>query len=402
MAGSQDDWYIADGPARAGFQTSLNAIRNQLPYGVFVRGTVAGVYGEATPRGPQTPGDKAGVLGSSRDNPGVIGASSNEVGVYGQSGRPGPNFPDPRAGVSGTAQDAIGVVGTSSNGIGVIGMSPNSLGVFGISFESDGVAATSNSGRGVFGESLDAEGVYGLSSSRAGVVGVSNQSGPDLPFINVSAGVWGTSQDNIGTVGTSTNQPGVIGFSANSHGVFGQSANPKAYAGFFQGNLLVTGEIIAGIKDAIVPFPDGSKRLLHCMESPEHWFEDFGSARLARGRVTVKLDADFTKVVKLSDYRVFLTPEGDCQGLYVRSKRGKSFEVRELQGGASSVAFSYRIVARRRDIKEHQRFAKIDTSIAMPTRKQRAARGRKATRSFPRALLAALEKHARKRTKKPA
>jgi hypothetical protein len=35
----------------------------------------------------------------------------------------------------------------------------------------------------------------------------------------------------------------------------------------------------------------GSKRLLHCMESPEHWFEDFGSARLTRGRATVKLDA---------------------------------------------------------------------------------------------------------------
>src|SRR5262249_9486322 len=112
------------------------------------------------------------------------------------------------------------------------------------------------------------------------------------------------------------------------------------------------------------------------------------------------LDADFTKVVTLNDYRVFLTPEGDCQGLYVRSKRREGFEVRELQGGTSSIVFSYRIVARRRDIKGHKRFAKIDTSIAMPTRKQRAARGRKATRSLPPALFAALEKHARKR--KPA
>src|SRR5262249_12750331 len=115
MAGSQDDWYIADGPARAGFQTSLNAIPNQLPYGVFVRGSVAGVYGEATPSGPRPPGDKAGVLGSSRDNPGVIGTSSNEVGVYGQSGGPGPNILGPaRAGVSGTAQDAFGVIGRPS------------------------------------------------------------------------------------------------------------------------------------------------------------------------------------------------------------------------------------------------------------------------------------------------
>jgi hypothetical protein len=147
----------------------------------------------------------------------------------------------------------------------------------------------------------------------------------------------------------------------------------------------------------MVAFPDGSKRLLHCMESPEHWFEDFGSARLTRGRVTVKLDADFAKVVKLNDYRVFLTPEGDCQGLYVRSKRGTSFEVRELQGGTSNVAFSYRIVAKRKDIKSHMRFAKIDKASPMPTGKPRAARGRKAARlpSSMRALLAALKKHAR-------
>jgi hypothetical protein len=31
------------------------------------------------------------------------------------------------------------------------------------------------------------------------------------------------------------------------------------------------------------------------MESPEHWFEDFGAARLKNRRATVKLDADFAK-----------------------------------------------------------------------------------------------------------
>jgi len=132
------------------------------------------------------------------------------------------------------------------------------------------------------------------------------------------------------------------------------------------------------------------------MESPEHWFEDFGSARLARGRATVKLDADFAKVVKLNEYRVFLTPEGNCQGLYVR-KRGTSFEVRELQGGTSNVAFSYRIVARRKDIKAHTRFAEIDTRLPIPTGKARAARGRQAAR----ALLATLAKDAKIETTVP-
>jgi hypothetical protein len=184
---------------------------------------------------------------------------------------------------------------------------------------------------------------------------------------------------------------GVLGVAnAPGAGVVGVGTG-GANAGVFLGNLVVTGRIFAGIKDAIVPFPDGSTRLLHCMESPEHWFEDFGSARLTRGRVTVKLDAEFAKAVKLNDYRVFLTPEGDCQGLYVRSKRGMSFEVRELQGGTSNVALGYRIVAKRKDIKAHTRFAKLDTTVPMPTGKPRAARGRKTARlpSSIRALLAA-------------
>jgi hypothetical protein len=88
----------------------------------------------------------------------------------------------------------------------------------------------------------------------------------------------------------------------------------------------------------------------------------------------IKLDADFAKVVKPRDYRVFLTAEGDCRGLYVSRKSATGFEVRESQGGASSVRFSYRIVARRRDIKNYKRFAKID--IRIPARAAEKSRRR--------------------------
>ena len=213
-----------------------------------------------------------------------------------------------------------------------------------------------------------------------------------MALADAPAGVRGQSMNgSIGVLGVAT--PSFL----SGAGVVGVGT-PDAPAGFFEGDLTVTGQISAGIKDAIVPFPDGSKRRLHCMESPEHWFEDFGSARLARGRATVKLDADFAKVVKLNEYRVFLTPEGNCQGLYVR-KRGTSFEVRELQGGTSNVAFSYRIVAKRKDIKAHTRFAKIDTRLPIPTGKARAARGRQAARAL---LAMMLAKDTRKTRRKSA
>ena len=147
-----------------------------------------------------------------------------------------------------------------------------------------------------------------------------------------------------------------------------------------------------------MPFPDGTQRVLYCMESPELWFEDFGTAKLNKGRATVKLDADFAKVIKRGDYRVFVTPEGECRGLSVRRKRAASFEVRELMSGTSSIAFSYRIVGRRKDIRAQERFAKIDTRLLLP----RPPRMPKPTAAALRAFIARVEKEAQERTPKGA
>jgi hypothetical protein len=49
-----------------------------------------------------------------------------------------------------------------------------------------------------------------------------------------------------------------------------------------------------------------------------------------------------------ADHHVFITPNGDSKGLYVTGKTATAFEVRESDGGTSSVSFDYRIVAKRR------------------------------------------------------
>jgi hypothetical protein len=173
----------------------------------------------------------------------------------------------------------------------------------------------------------------------------------------------GLTESGIAVQGTAFGEIGIA--------VQGSAAGSSAVAGLFEGPVVIDGDVGIGggltvhnknFKAAAVPFPDGSQRLLYCMESPEIWFEDFGSAKLRRGRATVKL-SDFANVIVTSDYRVFLSPEGDCNGLYVAHKRGAAFEVRELGGGTSSVAFSYRIVGRRKDIKGHRRFAKFQMPV---------------------------------------
>src|SRR5581483_8932606 len=134
-------------------------------------------------------------------------------------------------------------------------------------------------------------------------------------------------------------------------GVYGQANDPAGYAGHFAGKVLISRDYTAtGVKSAAVPHPDGSLRRLYCQESPEAWFEDFGAGTLVAGKGDVRLDPDFAVVVQADDYAVFLTPEGDCKGLYVTAKTPTGFQVRELQGGTSAIPFRYRVVARRKDV----------------------------------------------------
>jgi hypothetical protein len=349
-----------------------------------------------------------GVSGESGTATGVWGASSRSYGVLGQTGGfPfGPHFVDPNnpggrpderllpAGVLGTATEAVGVVGTSFKTSGVLGQSgppptfdPNLR-------YAAGVIGLARDARGLIGASETGEGALGTSRKNFGVTGISGAPAPSMPapYASLRAGVLGSSQDFPGVTGSSRAQVGIFGYSVDSFGVAGVSANSygiygegsKTFAGYFAGSVFVTTSLTATVKNAVVPFPDGSHRLMHCMESPEHWFEDFGSARLADGRATVNLDPDFASVVKAKDYRVFLTPEGDCNGLYVAGKGAAGFEVAELQGGTSAVRFSYRVVGRRKDIKRHVRFAKIEmTRPELPTspRSGGSAHAATATRS---------------------
>jgi hypothetical protein len=122
------------------------------------------------------------------------------------------------------------------------------------------------------------------------------------------------------------------------------------------------------------------------VQSPENWFEDFGSGSLSNGVITVALDRTFAQTVNTGiEYHVFLTPKGDCKGLYVTKENAKGFDVRELGSGTSNVAFDYRIVAKRvgyenvrlTDLTE--RYSKLDAQHKKMQSRMHAA----AAKSFP-------------------
>jgi hypothetical protein len=171
--------------------------------GVFGTGLHVGVFGTST-------GNEgfAGVHGESNGGPGVSGTSTGSVGVDAktQSG--------PAAMRAIHAGDGVGVLGAChGNGFsGVWGDSKTGPGVSGTSTSSDGVFGKGH--RGVRGESEEFQGVSGWSNNNAGVVGES---------VHLS-GVWAISHDpqNAGL------------FATNDKG------GPAA---FFQGNVVVTGDV---------------------------------------------------------------------------------------------------------------------------------------------------------------
>ena len=234
----------------------------------------------------------------------------------------------------------------------------SSLGIEGLGVNT-GVAgaATANTSVGVSGESNGSRGI--------GVFGVEptlSNTASSL-FGNVVTGVWGdvnqgphtgegmlaTADDTVAIFGQN-NSSGLptakfLNVSSEFAEVFeavGPAGNGCAIDG--HGDLLCTGS-----KSAVVPVEHGQKMVaLYAVEAPENWFEDFGSGQLANGVATVSLEPMYAQTANTSiEYHVFLTPKDDCNGLYVTNETAASFEVRELHGGHSSIAFDYRIVAKR-------------------------------------------------------
>jgi len=108
--------------------------------------------------------------------------------------------------------------------------------------------------------------------------------------------------------------------------------------------------IVFGPKFAAVQISDGTTRLLHAQESPEIWFEDFGSSQLVNGKAHIELDPLFLETVTVNakhPMKVFVELNGETNGVYV-VKGTTGFDVIERAGGVSNAPFDYRVVAKRK------------------------------------------------------
>ncbi len=259
--------------------------------GVWAQGTSNGVWGT---------GPSSGVSGQ---------GITNGVGVAGYGAGSG-------AGVSGTG-------GATGNGVTGTGGSSSGYGVYG------------TGSTGVYGSGTS-YGIYGNSSSGTGVYASSGYTGI-MAYGGTGYGVGGQSTNSYGVYGTGPT--GVYG-SGSSYGVYGYSTN---YAGYFSGNVYVTGNLtVAGTKSFIQPYPnDPTKEINYVsMEGADTKVFFDGEGQIVNGVAIIQIPDDFKIVVShQKPLIVTVTPNGAPASLYVADKNYDTITIKS--NDTKNVAFDY-------------------------------------------------------------
>ena len=339
-----------------------------------------GVVGENT-------GTGAGVWGSSTTGTGVYGISNGIIddGVWGDNSNRG-------SGVRGQSMnDGTGVFGfndsigagvygyNTSNGIGVIAVNADTLAGAGYAMYSLARYHTSfglyainsdTSGTAILGIGNNTNEKYLLAGSGGSfngnhtglfTIGENLTDGTGILAVGNGLATFGSLAGGAGIAATGNNI-GVFGCAqtlgsaadtgrAGGYFVDGNPASSYAYVGMFDGtaNRKIVGN---GTVNTIVKNTNNDAVMLSAPESPENLFQDYGTGTLSNGKAIINLDPDFSKNIEVDSkhpLRVFIQLEGDCNGVYVTNKTQNSFDVVELKGGNSNVAFSWSVTANRAD-----------------------------------------------------
>ena len=336
-----------------------------------------------------------GVEGTAKSNYGIFGTSSSNSGIYGSTTVNATSAAKGKSGIVGydssTNKNAFnsGVFGFSANGTGVHAKSTSGYGVFaesnvvgvygrgffGVEATTPGdedqgigyVALAADSGA-VEGTGVTASGgAYGVVASvdetnniNPGAAISASGLGP-APGIATDTEVLDTSQQDFNEsfdILTSSTGPGLSIFGGSGTPFYVEASGKVLMAAAnasskdvmsldSSGNLILAGKLTqSGSPKIVSQRADGTSVATYGARSADPTLEDVGEATVANGVATVPLDPSFASTVNFGrPYFVFLTPEGENEGLYVVQKTPRAFVVREARGGHSTLRVQYRIVA---------------------------------------------------------
>jgi hypothetical protein len=354
--------------------TSLYSILGIGVYGSTTGAFGSGVYGTSNYTGNPDAvpfGDSPGVLGTNSTNSpyviGVAGVTTNGTGVYGAGDTGVEGSSDDNTGYGVLGQNYYGTAGYGVVGLGTVGLlGSGSTGVLGST--SSGVAAefTAEVGTGLVATSNDGHystATLAMPTGEGGVfIGLGDTGHPALVAMADRAVTDQFETVNVYGLVTSIVQAGTANYSgyADEYGSDVQTSGDlyvqgRVYQLCSQGSrpqFPVTSpsgrcEYDGGLKPAVqTRDAQGDSVTTYTPHQSLPTMEDFGEAQLVGGRADIPLEHTFASTMDPNrSYLVFVTPEGDCNGLYVTGKSAAGFVVRELKGGHSTLAFQYRIVA---------------------------------------------------------
>ncbi len=300
--------------ADAGAVEVNSSVNSQAAISASHTGNGVSIFGNNTSSATQFSTIQGSTASSSNLVSGVIGSSTgNAWGVSGQ--------------VSNTATAEAAVYGNNlrtNGGYGVKGLGYN--GVWGLSQQ--------QTGAGTWGENLNANGT--------GLIGIGNAQLPQV----LTAGSGGAFLGNTTGAFAKFNTVGV-GQGITIQDDFGAQWVVGAWDGIGYRKISGTGTV-----NTIVPDLNENPVMMTAPEAPEVLFQDFGEGQLTNGECIITIDPILAKNIRVDEshpLRVFITLEGDCNGVFVTEKSQNGFKVKELAGGTSNTNFTYQVVANRAD-----------------------------------------------------
>jgi hypothetical protein len=124
-----------------------------------------------------------------------------------------------------------------------------------------------------------------------------------------------------------------------------------AYVGGWTNGVTARKIIGTGSVSEVIPTENHGRVTLTCPESPEYWYQDYGTVQMTNGKATIVVDDILADIIIVDDenpLRVTCTPVGMpyFNGITIMSQTKNSVELLELNGGNHSGKLQYQLVAK--------------------------------------------------------
>jgi hypothetical protein len=147
---------------------------------------------------------------------------------------------------------------------------------------------------------------------------------------------------------------GVIG-SASKGSVIGQLNSGELFSTYNSGNTYTLGKNIE-----LVGNEGSEKTAVYAVSSTKSTIYTQGTAQLVNGSAVIPFDSEYRSLLGENPV-VTVTPNGNCNGVYIASVDKNGFTVREMNNGTSTVAISWISVGTRSDNRMEQANAMVSS-----------------------------------------